>query len=223
LMSDPHILAGILAPDETLLESNETAMEYVDAGAEEVRGELFWETPWWPDEMRSAIQRKVQKAAEGRHVQYEADLTGAEGEPYSVSGAIRPVTSEAGEVASLIVSARDITERRRREKTLRQQKALSEQTQKLAGAWEVDLRAGEAHRTEETRRTHELEPGADRTLEEAIEFFARRPGRSSAERSSGPWRRKSPTTWSSRSTRRRGTGGGSAWSGRLPRRKAGGL
>jgi PAS domain S-box-containing protein len=122
LLDDPHILAGVLAPDGTLIEANETAMEYIAAGPSEVEGELFWEMPWWPDEVRSAIRRKVRKATEGTRVQYDADLTGPDGEPCALSGAICPVTNKAGEVTSLVVTARDITERKRWDEELRQER-----------------------------------------------------------------------------------------------------
>ncbi|MFB6230522.1 MAG: PAS domain S-box protein [Salinibacter sp.] len=82
------------------------------------------------------------------------------------------VRGEDGEVAYYGGVIADVTEQRRREQTLRRQKALLEQTQKVAGAWEVDLETGEVHRSAETRRIHEMDPGASRTLEEAFEFFA---------------------------------------------------
>ena len=82
------------------------------------------------------------------------------------------IRGKDGEVAYYGGVIADVTEQRRREETLRRQKALLEQTQRLAGAWEVDLETGETHRSAETRRIHEMEPGADRTLDEAFEFFA---------------------------------------------------
>jgi len=118
VFNDPNILAGVLDPDGTLLTANETAIEYVDEGRAEVIGDPFWETPWWSDEMRSVIQETVEQAANGKYVEYEANLEKPDETPYSVTGVIRPVTNDRDEVNSLIVSARDITERVRREKIL---------------------------------------------------------------------------------------------------------
>lgn len=114
----PDILAGILDTDGKLVEQNQTAMEYVDAELDDVVGEPFWETPWWPDDFRTAIRRKVERAAGGEYVTYEADLTKSNGDPYNVSGAIRPVTDGDGEVVSLVVSARDITKSKQYEREL---------------------------------------------------------------------------------------------------------
>jgi PAS domain S-box-containing protein len=118
ILEDPNILAGVLDTDGTLLSQNKTALQYIDAGLGDVEGEPFWETPWWPAEMRPTIKDNIERAAAGEYVEYEADLTKPDGERYSVEGVIRPVTDDAGAVVSLIVSARDVTDRTVREKRL---------------------------------------------------------------------------------------------------------
>jgi PAS domain S-box-containing protein len=118
LFNDPNLLVGLLETDGTVLGVNETAMEYIDVERDAVIGEAFWMTPWWDDEMRPVIEEKIERAATGRYVEYEADLTKPDSEQYSVAGVIRPVTNERGDVVSLIVSARDVTGRVRRERIL---------------------------------------------------------------------------------------------------------
>jgi PAS domain S-box-containing protein len=118
VLEDPNILAGVLDADGALLEVNRTAMEYVDATVEEVRGEPIWETPWWNDETRPHIRERVERAADGNYVDYEAELTTAADDTYHVEGTIRPVTDDAGAVTSQVISARDITEREERERSL---------------------------------------------------------------------------------------------------------
>lgn len=116
--NDPNILAGVLDTDGTLLEQNQTGLEYVDVDADEVVGEPFWETAWWSDEMQPIIRNKIEQAAAGEYVEYAADLTIDDSEYYSVQGTIRPVTDEDGAVCSLIVSARDVTEQETRDRIL---------------------------------------------------------------------------------------------------------
>jgi len=123
VFNDPNILAGILDPDGTLLATNATSMEYVDQTKADVIDNPFWETPWWPDDMRPVIRKHIEHAAQGKYVDYEGSLTHPNGEPYSVEGAIRPVTDESGDVASLVVSARDITDRKEREEQLAESEA----------------------------------------------------------------------------------------------------
>ena len=110
ILNDPNILVGLLDTDGTLREVNETAMTYVDPDLDAIVGEPFWETPWWADEIQPVIQDKIEQAATGEYVEYSAELTTPNDEPYSVQGVIRPVTDDNDTVRSLIVSARDVTE-----------------------------------------------------------------------------------------------------------------
>jgi len=131
IFQDPNILAGRLTPDGTLLDANQTAMEYVDASQNEVIGQRFWDTPWWSSEMESSVQDKVERAAGGEYVNFETDLSTPEGTPYSVAGTIRPVTDQTGEVVSLVFSARDVTERKRWEQELVEAKEETEEAREL--------------------------------------------------------------------------------------------
>lgn len=120
IFEDPNILAGVLDTDGTLVEQNQTGIEYIDAEVDDIVGEPFWETPWWSEGTRPVVREKVEQAVGGEYVEYEADLEQPDGTPYSVEGAIRPVMDETDEVVSLIVSARDVTQRKEREQTLRE-------------------------------------------------------------------------------------------------------
>ncbi|WP_135536012.1 PAS domain-containing sensor histidine kinase [Halostella pelagica] len=120
IFQDPNILVGLLEPDGTVLDINQTAMEYVDATLDDVTGQAFWETPWWGegDGIQHKVREWTERAATGEYVEFEADLTRPDGEQYTLNGVFRPVTNESGDVVSLIVSDRDITERKRRERQL---------------------------------------------------------------------------------------------------------
>ncbi len=172
VFQDPNVLAGVLAPDGTLLDTNETSLQYVDATEEAVIGEPFWETPWWPSRMQEEVKTWVERAAAGEYVEYEADLTTPEGRPFSVDGTVRPVTDPDGTITSLIVSARDVTARTRREHELRRQRHLLEQTQRLAGAWEADLQEGTMTWSETVYEIHEVPPNTDIDIEDGIQFYA---------------------------------------------------
>ncbi|WP_247001467.1 PAS domain-containing protein [Halosolutus gelatinilyticus] len=121
VFEDPNILVGLLEPDGTVVDINETAMEYIDATLDDVTGELFWETPWWGkgDEVQSDVKEWTERAATGEYVDFEADLTRPTGERYTLSGYFRPVRDDDGDVVSIIVSDRDIAERKQRERQLR--------------------------------------------------------------------------------------------------------
>ncbi|MDF9747048.1 PAS domain-containing sensor histidine kinase [Natrinema salsiterrestre] len=150
IFEDPNILVGLLDTDGTVLDVNGTAMEYVDAEHQAVIGEPFWETPWWEETadeesdavrdgeaattsrsagqpsgddaagIRSAVREWVDRAADGEYVDFEADLTRPDGRQYTLEGVFRPVTNDDGEVVSIVVSDRDITERKQREQALQE-------------------------------------------------------------------------------------------------------
>ncbi len=120
IFEDPNILVGLLAPDGTVLDFNRTAMEYVDVDREAVVGNRFSETRWFEsdDRRRAEVRRLVSRAAAGEYAEFEFDLRDATPRGLVASGVIRPVTDEAGTVVSLLISARDVSERRRRERQL---------------------------------------------------------------------------------------------------------
>lgn len=120
VFDDPNILVGLLDPDGTVLDINQTAMEYIEADLKAVTGESFWETPWWgeDEEIQDDVREWTRRAAAGEYVDFEAELIGSDGEQYTISGYFRPVTDDDGEVVSIIVSDRDITERKRRKREL---------------------------------------------------------------------------------------------------------
>ena len=125
VFNDPRMLVGLLDPDGTHRRSNKTAMSYIDVDHDAVAGVPFWETPWWNDhtETQSLIREKVERAASGEYASFEVDLTDASGDRFSREGTIRPVT-EDGDVVSLVVSARDVTERKERERDLERYRGL---------------------------------------------------------------------------------------------------
>ena len=121
MVEDPNILVRVLDPDGTVRDVNKTAMEYIDVDLEAVVGEPFRATPWWGKDkgLQEDVSEWVQRAAAGEYVPFETQITGSEGQRI-VSGVFRPVTNEADEVTAIIVSDRDITDRKRREEILRE-------------------------------------------------------------------------------------------------------
>ncbi|WP_135822382.1 PAS domain S-box protein [Halostella litorea] len=133
VFNDPNILVGLIDTDGNVLNINRTAMAYVDATPDEVTGMPFWKTPWFAhsESLQDDVRDWIDRAARGEYVEFEADLVRPSGEPYTIEGVIRPVTDDAGEVVSLLISDRDITERKQRETSLT---ALNETTHSLMTA-----------------------------------------------------------------------------------------
>ena len=47
LFRTPDLFAGILDENGRLVDANEAALNFIDRNLEDVKGENFWETPWW--------------------------------------------------------------------------------------------------------------------------------------------------------------------------------
>ncbi|MFT4885081.1 MAG: PAS domain S-box-containing protein, partial [Natronomonas sp.] len=109
VFNDPNILVGLLDTDGTVLDINETALEYVEQTRGDLQGDPFWKTPWFDhsESMQAEIQGWIDRAAAGEYVEFEADLERPNGDPYTIEGVFRPVTDDDGEVVSLLVSDRD--------------------------------------------------------------------------------------------------------------------
>lgn len=116
---------GLLAPDGTFLEVNQTALDVFHLQREDVIGRPFWEQPFVPPDDRDRVQQMIQKAAQGQLVRDELVNIAPNGEiavDFSVKPAmdlaVKPVQGEGGEVALLIVEGRDISERRALERQI---------------------------------------------------------------------------------------------------------
>ncbi|WP_435101827.1 PAS domain S-box protein [Halarchaeum sp. P4] len=139
MFEDPNILVGVLAPDGTVRDINPTAMEYIEGDVTDVVGEPFPETPWWGDDdaLQTDVEEWVSRAADGEYVEFEADIEGADG-TRTVSGVFRPVRDDDGDVVSIIVSDRDITERKEREQELERYEAYLERSTDVITVIDVD-------------------------------------------------------------------------------------
>ncbi|SEH43956.1 PAS domain S-box-containing protein [Halopenitus malekzadehii] len=125
VFDDPAVLVGLLAPDGTVRSVNSTALGYVEVDHEDLVGEPFPETPWWPEDRREDVREWVTAAAAGEYVEFDAVHAATDDGPFTVEGTFRPVVSEGdanhtdGDVTGIVVSAKDVTERRQRERELK--------------------------------------------------------------------------------------------------------
>jgi PAS domain S-box-containing protein len=126
IFDDPNILIGLLDTDGTFLEVNQTALSYIASPQEEVIGEPLWETPWVvsSSDAQQDVETLVSRAANGEYVEVDLDPVTSSGDPYTLEGIIRPVMDNDETVVSLLVSTRDVTDRRQRERELERTNAL---------------------------------------------------------------------------------------------------
>ncbi len=128
VFNNTYQFTGLLEPDGTVLEANDTALAFVDADREDVVGDMLWETPWFRgrEETVTIAHESVETARDGDLYRDEFPLEGADGETIVVDYSLRPVSDETGDVALLVPEGRDITERKERERQLREERAFTD-------------------------------------------------------------------------------------------------
>ena len=114
IFNNTYTFVGLLKPDGTLLEANETALSFGGLDSADVVGKPVWETYWFQsnDEARESARTAVEQAANGELYREEIRVQGSDREAV-IDFTIRPVTDDEGAVTLLIPEGRDVTEKKR--------------------------------------------------------------------------------------------------------------
>ncbi|MBW4592226.1 MAG: PAS domain S-box protein [Brasilonema angustatum HA4187-MV1] len=109
---------GLLKPDGTLLEANQTALDFSGISHTDIVDRPFWEARWWTISTKTQNQLKeaIARAATGEFVRYEVDVLGRGDTVATIDFSLKPVVDETRNVILLIPEGRDISERKRVEK-----------------------------------------------------------------------------------------------------------
>ena len=103
---------SLLKPDGTLLEINQTALNFGKLRRSQVVGKRLWEAPWWESDavMQESLKQTISRAAQAEFVRYEIDI-------YEVTFdcSLRPIWDEAGVVTMLLLEGEDVSKRKREE------------------------------------------------------------------------------------------------------------
>ncbi|MBX7251797.1 MAG: GAF domain-containing protein [Candidatus Promineofilum sp.] len=105
---------GLMEPDGTLIEVNQTALQFGGLTLADVVGKPFWEAYWWQisPTTQARLKAAIQRAARGELVHYDVEVQGAGGRVITIDFSIKPIHNLSGEVVLLIPEGRDITEMR---------------------------------------------------------------------------------------------------------------
>ncbi|MFB6303214.1 MAG: MEDS domain-containing protein [Haloferacaceae archaeon] len=117
VFNNPVSFVGLLDPDGTVRRVNENALEFAGLEESDVRGEKFWEMPWFAHsaEVRENLREWVARAAAGEYVRAELPHQSRDGETAIMDAILEPVV-DGGEVVGIVPSGHDITELRERER-----------------------------------------------------------------------------------------------------------
>jgi len=114
--------SGLLKPNGTLLEANQTALDFGGLQLEDVMNRPVWEARWWSTstETQRQLQSAVSEAAQGKFIRYEVDVLGARDMVATIDFSLKPVRDDVNNVVLLIFEGRDISDRKQVEAALQQ-------------------------------------------------------------------------------------------------------
>ncbi len=95
------------------------------------------------------------------------------GREYWIELEIQPLTSDTGEFMGFMAIQSDVTERRQSAAELQASQAFLDRTGRIGGVggWAMDLTTWQIQWTDQTCRIHDLEPGQQPTLKQALSYF----------------------------------------------------
>jgi PAS domain S-box-containing protein len=166
---------GLMEPDGTLIEANQTAVQFAGLTLEDVVGKPFWETYWWQISPTTQEQLKaaIARAAGGELVHYDVEVQGANGQIIIIDFSIKPIRDVSGKVVLLIPEGRDITDLRRTVESLQRTEARLAEAQQIArmGHWDYDVATQEAYWSDTLYTVFGLE--REQVTDPGQEFLAR--------------------------------------------------
>mgnify|MGYP003115038591 FL=1 len=110
-------MIGLTTPSGTLLEINEASLRLTGAASEDLIGQPIWEHPAWSHTpaMQDRLISAFSKAKAGRRMRFDAEIRDSRSRLIPVDVQLAPIFDEAEQVTDIVLSAVDISERKRAE------------------------------------------------------------------------------------------------------------
>jgi PAS domain S-box-containing protein len=101
---------GLLKTDGTLLEANQSLLDFSGQKLEAIVNRPFWEARWWTisSETQEQLKTAIARAAKGEFVRYDVEVLGSGNVVRTIDFSLNPVRDEMGEVVLLIPEGREL-------------------------------------------------------------------------------------------------------------------
>lgn len=95
---------GFLDLEGTMLETNETSLDFAGLKPSDVIGKKFWDCHWWQinKETQEQLKEAIQKAAKGEEVSYEVSVWDINKSPKTILFHLQPLKDQHGNVVFII-------------------------------------------------------------------------------------------------------------------------
>ncbi len=120
ILDSTRSLIGLLAPDGTVLDANQTSLAQVQVPSSEIVGKRFWETAWWihDERQQQRLREAIRRVAAGGNDNFVAHAKLPDGSTGHFNFFLTPIRDASGKVVYLVPEGHDITERKQMEHTL---------------------------------------------------------------------------------------------------------
>ena len=113
IFDNAYQFIGLLEPDGTLIEANQTALDFGGVTIEQARGQNFADSPWFSlsKDIQNQLKDAIKRASNGEFVRYDVDNLGGDGTVIRVDFSLRPIMDNTGKVIYLVPEGRNISDR----------------------------------------------------------------------------------------------------------------
>jgi PAS domain S-box-containing protein len=145
IFNSSYQLIGILGPDGTVLEANQTALDLGGLKQEDVIGRPFWDTYWWcySTAVQDRLKAAIRESSQGKPTGYEEEVRAADNTFRTIEFTLKPVLNEQGETVLIIPEGRDITDKKLAEEEMQRHQQEIAHVIRLSTAGE--MASGMAH------------------------------------------------------------------------------
>lgn len=130
---------ALLNRNGQVISVNSTALDFTGISLSDIKGEYFWNTPWWQhsEVEKEKLRKAVYNSFDGTESRYYTTLIKSTGQIFDFDFTLKPIISENNKINYLLAEARDISEILRTEFALKQSEEELIEAQKLSntGSW----------------------------------------------------------------------------------------
>lgn len=120
IFNQSYLFQGLVEIDGTVIDVNDLALNACGYQRHEEVGRKIWETSWWSKDSKvvADIKEIMLRGANGEIIHASTDYFMASGERRQTEFVLSPIRDALGQVAYLLISGQDVTERKKSETEL---------------------------------------------------------------------------------------------------------